>query len=463
MKIPPKFPTSFFQTNIINFVFCLLILLLSYASKAQTFQNIYGESSSNVYTKIIKDGSHYYAIGWTETSSGTQLAIISRMDNQGALICDIKLDIASVWYDAVLTSAGQLLVVGRASNADSTGNSIMGLVTTIGAGTSCNYLWVKRYSEPNMDFFNRVVKNPTAQVNFYPFYVLGAQADLSNPLNTNVVLLQMNAAGTINSKKIIHTSGNDEFYLDLEALSNGDILLAGNQGGGGAFGKGLIYKLDNQGNTITGVQIPQMNFWDIAKNSAGNMIYAAGYEYINATTSSIHIMKFDTDLLLIWDVLIPQLTKVNQVWDGGAGFLYVTGTKDINGVNTNVVIKMQDDGQAVSWVKYYNASTISTLGSLWHMPATNEMAYTNGGIFPNGFGNYDAFLAISNLEMDNCLVASDMVSLTTVSPFPEGPLFPISDSVATPIGNNLIYFSAQWEHTEVCNTPPCCTDSLAFI
>lgn len=289
--------------------------------QAQDFQRVYGNTLDNSFTKVIQDGANYFVLGQDEAVNGSpQSATVTRLDANGNHQWTLRVGPASVLNDGVLISPGELMVVGSTLPFDAATKSLIGRVTTTGGG---NFSWLRTYDVPDRESFIRVVKNAAPQNAAFPYYVLGLQNQPGASTTTeDVVLLNLDANGNFQWKKKYASQGDDEFFSDLEALPSGDMLIAGRSGGGGP---GLIYKVDNTGVQFGGVQIAAYTFNDMSRSLTGS-IYATA----NASGQA-HVLKLDADLLLEWDVIIPELTSVRQVFEGFFGDLYVVGRGSFGG------------------------------------------------------------------------------------------------------------------------------------
>ncbi|HZV44239.1 MAG TPA: hypothetical protein VFF90_07165, partial [Saprospiraceae bacterium] len=238
---------------------------------SQNFQHLYGTGLDNSFSKVIKDGSNYYILGQDEFTDGTPpSATVTRLDANGVHQWTLSLNISSVWNDATLTPAGDLLVVGSTLPFDATSKSLMGLVTTAGGG---GFTWVRTYDVPGREGNFRIVRNPSPQNPAFPYYVLGSQFDPNgNATWDDIILLNINASGTFNWKKIFPSIDDDEFARNLDVMPNGDLILSGNKDN-----LGVILRIDNSGTLVAGAapDAIQFSYADVTPISGGGF-YAVG-------------------------------------------------------------------------------------------------------------------------------------------------------------------------------------------
>ncbi|TAK37403.1 MAG: T9SS type A sorting domain-containing protein [Saprospiraceae bacterium] len=439
------FPFPQFFPTILSCRFCFLLTLLPDMGMAQ-FQRDYGTPFDNSFSKVIQDGTNYYVLGQDEPSEGVlQRATVTRLDANGIHQWTLSLPIASVWNDAVLIPGGDLLVVGTTTPISQPSQSLIGRVTSSGGG---NFSWLKAYDWPGMEAFTHVVKNPAPQNAAFPYYVLGRQRQTGAPQTTDdVVLLNLDANGTFQWKKVFVSTADDQYYRDLETLPNGNMLIVGEEGA-----TGYIFEVDNTGILQNGVQIsnPPMAFVDVTRALTGDI-----YAVANTVTGQAHLLKFDPTLFLQWDVQIPELSTVSQVWEGFFGEIYVTGRGNFGSTSRDVVVKITDVGTpTVNWVKYPNTGTGFIGGSAWWLNSA-QIAFTDARSIPGGFGQNCAFLSVSDPEMATCSVSTEMASLVFYDPLPDSPGFLNIEfqDILPPV--TLVADSMTWQQQQVCSTAPC--------
>jgi hypothetical protein len=405
------------------------------------FQRQYGTALNESFGKVIPHGSDYYVLGQAEATAGQALrATVSRINASGQLQWTRRLDVASQWNDAVLTPSGNLFLVGHTLPLDVNSQSLMGVITP--AGT---FNWLRNYNATGRESFNRVVRNPVPNNAASPYYVLGFQQEPSAVLNwDDVVLLTVSEAGSIGWEKIysgVFGSTDDEFVRDMEALPNGDLLLAGNWGNSGA-----IFRADNAGAIIGGVSPDgiQMTFADVAQ--AGSNFIAAGFQF---PSFSARLMKFDPDLITLWQVSLPGLTAIRNVWTSGSS-IFVSGSATVEGFNRGVVLKFQDgvNGPALQWMKYLQGDETShTGGTAWPVPA--GMAFCDG----RNTTEERAFMSVSDLEMNTCMTQTSTTSVTNTAHTFNGPCCLNIDFTDALPGMNAASSLVTWQQAEACPDP----------
>lgn len=427
----------------------IAILSITSSPLLGQFQKAYGTAFDNSFSKVIKDGTNYYVLGQDESIDGSPMrATVTRLDVNGVHEWTISLNTGSIWNDAVRTPAGDLMVVGSTWPLNASNKSLIGLISPSGGG----FTWVRSYDTPGMESFNRVVKNPVPQNAAFPYYILGSQNQSGASETTDdVIVLNLDASGTFNWKKIYLGDGDDEFSHELEALPNGDLMLGGND-----F-SGEIFTTDNALNQISGIQISGISFVDILQESNGGF-YAAANSLVPGDFP--HIVKMDFELLVLWEAGLPQLTSVSQVWEGSQGAIYVTGRGVFGGINRGVIVKLSGNPiPDVEWVKYFNTGTSFTGGSSWLMP-NGQLAFTDGRMIPGGFGQFCAFISLSDIDLNACGVTESFTDLVYFDPIPNGPVAPPVEFYDVPTGVNLMSEVLDWQQSDVCAEDTCVADFI---
>src|SRR6187401_3341687 len=440
-------------------LFFSLVIIICWSSTltfSQNFQHLYGTGLDNSFSKVIKDGSNYYILGQDEFTDGTPpSATVTRLDANGVHQWTLSLNISSVWNDATLTPAGDLLVVGSTLPFDATSKSLMGLVTTAGGG---GFTWVRTYDVPGREGNFRIVRNPSTQNPAFPYYVLGSQFDPNgNPVWDDIILLNINESGTFNWKKIFPSTEDDEFARNLDVMPNGDLILSGNKDN-----LGVILRLDNSGALIAGAapDAIQFSYADVTPISGGGF-YAVGGTFPSFTA---HLIKYNANLLEIWNATISGLTSVSQVWEeSSSGVIYVVGSGVFNGVSRGVVLLFAVFGQTpiLQWVKFLDNNESSYVGGSITLLSANDFAFVDGrSPTSGGFGQRDALMSVNDLQFTTCITDDDLVNVNSVSLTYIAPFLEDIEFFDFPTGTDITSASLNWQQENVCNNNPCNADFI---
>jgi len=430
-------------------IWVIAFLLTTTSGFSQNFSRQYGNAFDNAFSKVLKSGANYFVVGRDQASAGAlSQATVTRLNANGVLQWTRRLDIASVWNDAILTSNGSLLLVGHTLPADATNKSIIGLITAAGVFT-----YVNTYDAPGRESLLRIVRNPVPQSASFPYYVVGLQAQAGAATVDDVILINMSETAGFNWKKLYSSSANDQFYRDFEALSNGDLILSG------AYGNSVIFRADNVGNMIGGATTGSLGtFNDVYPRSTGGGFYAVGSGGV-APNIQVYLVKFDNDLINLWETRISGLTAVSQVWeDAPNGWIYVVGTGIFNGKSRAIVIRLIETGDEATqeWAKFLdNGETLYNGGSAWRLSNT-QMAFVDGRIpITGGFGQLCAFLSVNDLEMATCITMEGSIGTDKVSLIFDGPVGPNISFYDTPQAAAVANTGITWQQADVCSSAPC--------
>ncbi len=363
----------------------LFIALFPMYLRGQFQKTYYGAGMSQYFEKVIQHGSEYYALGeqWRGRFNDRTDAVVCRIDAAGNLLWALSLEIPSQWNDAVLTPQGNLLLVGNTLPKDENSQSLIGLVTPTGT-----FSWVYAFDAPGRDFFCRIVRNPTPSNPAFPYYVLGSQWDPSGAWHwDDVVLLTFDEKGNVGEKVLYDLNfSNDEFCRDLEVLPDGDLIISGNRG----F-HGVIFRLNNSFRPIDGLITDSLTYVDVAP--AGRHFFTVGRKI---ATPVHYLTKLDQNSLPLWEVRLPLLTNIYQVWAIGTA-IYVTGSADVGGLDRDVVLKFQDGttGPTLLWLKYLDPPAL-VRGRVWPLSSTT-MGFV-GSQLHLADGPSPAVLAVTDLD-----------------------------------------------------------------
>lgn len=413
-----------------------IVFLLAIPGQAQ-FQRQFGTNLDETFSKVIQSGTNYYVLGSGEITNGQPArATVTRLNASGELQWTLSLNVASQWNDAVLTPGGNLLVVGQSLPDDNTSRSIMGLVTAAGA-----FSWVRAYDLPQRDGLLRIVQNPAAQTPLFPYYVLGAQTDVVTA-NTEMFLMNLSENGALNWKKLyfgpIFFNGS-KIPRDLEALPNGDLLIAAN-----LDAQGVIMRTDNAGQPFNGVTPDgTFVFEDLAQGSGGT-IYATGTGLQNGQH---YVMKYDADLIGLWDVVLEGVTEIRQVLP--AGGIYVLGKKG----SRECVNRLTETGGAptLDWVKFLDNGFTTTTAGAMTLTSLNQLAYGDGRTpVSGGFGQLCGFVSLSSLDLAGCFTTDDNGAVFSGNLLYSGPLLPDADLYDLPTSTNLTGSLRTWQQGNAC-------------
>ncbi len=408
-------------------------LFLSALTVSAQFQNIYGTGAkTTIFYKAIPDGADFYVLG-----AVGGLASVSRINSAGVCQWTHSLNISSGWEDAVVVpGSGNLIMVGAEGSRD---RSIIGELTRTGAEVCITFL-----DEPGLEGLFRIDQNPGSNT----YSVIG----FHNTPSTlrDVVIYNISPNCVINSKKQFFSTVDDDFYLNLEVMANGDITVAGPQGS-----NAVIFRMNSTGNFVAGVQGPaQFSYTDLARTGNGDLLAIANTQ----TGSPPRVMRFDADLLPVWEISVNGLFSLDQVLDGGNGEIYVMGRTNIGGTCCQpVVVKLDDSNGPPTtpvWTKYL--TNLGNFASFLSLTPGGQIA-TADALFghPNNFGPQDGVLLLTDRDLNSdCTVDFDVTLTPENTPF-DGPqpleLFAAEMPVKTPITGSMVALS----QASVCGTDPC--------
>ncbi|MBK6622508.1 MAG: HYR domain-containing protein [Saprospirales bacterium] len=407
------------------------------------FQRLFGNGLDNRFNKVIRVGDDYYVLGTDEPNEGaTPHATLSRLNFQGQTQWTIRLSVPSVWNDIALTDEGNLLLVGGTSPYDGNANSLIGL-----ASPSGNFLWVRYYNLADREVLTKVIRHPNPVNPAFPYYILGATQQLVGSSNDDINLLNIDAAGNFNWRKLLGSTADEEFYRDLEVLSNGNLLMVGHAGS-----TAVTVQVNNAGTVISGNSYGVgMRINDAVERPGGGYILAGS----STPANPAQISRLNASFQSVWSRTLPQLAFLNRVWIGPDQAIYAMGFGSIDGVNRNVVIKIVENNNtpSIQWVKYLDGGeTAFANGNIFFL-APDQIAYVDGRTAnPSGFGQSDAFLSISSLDLETCVTKTGP-SLSMSSFSLSSNAYVVTDAAASiPLGQDMPFAGLAWQQVAICGS-----------
>ena len=424
-------------------LFSLPVPEISPLPVAIEFQRLFGNDLDNRFNKVIRVGDDYYVLGTDEPTEGvTPHATLSRLNFQGQVQWTIRLGIPSTWNDIIETDEGNLLLVGGTAPYDANANSLMGLATPSGS-----FLWVKYYNFSDREALTKVIRHPNPQNPDFPYYVVGVTQQQNASTNDDINLLNINADGAFNWRKLIGNNADEEFFRDLEILSNGNLFLVGHAGSAA-----VSVQIDAAGTIVSGQSYSTgMRIYDAVERPG------AGYYFVGSSSPSYpaQISRVNSNFQVVWSRTIPQLTFLNRVWLGPDNALYVMGYGTIDGTGRNLVMKFVETNNSptIQWTRVLDGGESAYANGNIFFLEPDQLAYVDGRTDnPSGFGQSDAFLSISNLNLETCITApGPTLSMSSFS-LTSNAYTVTGVSAPTPQPQNMPLQGVAWEQIAVCGS-----------
>jgi PKD repeat protein len=407
------------------------------------FQRLFGNNLDNRFNKVLRLGEDYYALGADEPTEGaTPHATLTKLNGQGQIQWTIRLGVPSVWNDIIATDEGNLMLVGGTMPFDLGANSILGVATPAG-----NFLWVNFYNFSNREILSKVVRHPNPANPDFPYYVLGIVQQPNGNSNDDIHMLNIDAEGTVNWRRKFGTNPDEEFFRDMEILSNGNLLLVGHTGT-----SAVSVQVDVNGSVVSGNTYSSgMRIYD-AVERPGSAFYFAG---TSTAASPAQISRLNPNFQPVWSRTIPQLTFLNRVWIGPDNALYALGYGTFNGLGRNVVLKIVEvnNNPSIQWVKILNgAETAYNNGNIFLLEP-DQIAYVDGRTdHPSGFGKSDAFLSVSNLDLETCITQPGPSLSMSNFALASSAYSVQSAPESLPLKQDIPFQGLSWQQTAICGS-----------
>ncbi|MBK8703280.1 MAG: hypothetical protein IPN33_06410 [Saprospiraceae bacterium] len=195
------------------------------------------------------------------------------------------------------------------------------------------------------------------------------------------------------------------------------------------------------------------------------MFIAAGPSI--TTGGPLPLRRFDANLFPIWTVEETTWSTIHQVEISPVnGDIYIVGTQVISGIDRAVVVRIDDSSGAPVpvWAKYLDNGENGHVTGKISFLSSGDIAFTDGktGI-TNGFGQGDAFMAVTNSNLASNCSKNHNVTFTPDTPFLEGPEIDFLDFTSLNPVSAIDYNHINWQEAGVCSNicPVTCPKSAS--
>nr|MBP6695097.1 PKD domain-containing protein [Saprospiraceae bacterium] len=270
----------------------ILLFVWSYLLAQPTFK--YGNSNANYPSLIKNDANNVYILG-QEDKNGTSYGTITKLDaNSGNIIWQKELDFPSQINDMVFIppqgplGKTSLYIVGHTLPFDINNASFMVQINGETNAIECSNI----FNQTGRESFRKIIRHSNPSNPNFPYYILGSKGIQGGSVTQDkVVLINLRSfcsGGTnVNFVKEFSFFANPldrEFSRGLTALSDGSILLMGNETNNGF---GMAVKLTGAGNFVNGVTFSaDMEVMDAVELPNFNIVFS-GTRFSNSIQSGV--------------------------------------------------------------------------------------------------------------------------------------------------------------------------------
>jgi len=453
------------------------------------FDKVYGDGGENYTSSIKAFGDGIYVAGYF-LNSGTEVATFSKFNAiTGALLWEKKLSantrIRDFDYnpDDPTTSAineETLILVGHTTPLSSGGVDIDNQSFIIGVFPSGALKFSKQYNFTGREQLNKVErhKNPLSGYNFYAVGVRNQSSPAPIPSSWDkTMLINFDINGVVSWIRDYtyrsFPSGDDEILRGLIGLSDGSILITGNDV---PRNDGLIVRI----NGLTGIPIgagdaifannpsPAIDFHDGLELPNGDIVLAG--EWFGRHEAIICVFSKGTFSAVQTIKLIerfPGISKFEDIHIDANGDLYVIGHSKENQLNPGllpIIVKLSYHSGVLNilYSKYLlEGSENFFLNPSIHVTPLKDRIYyadtrNNLGF---GFGLNDILIGAFDLNLTSTCAFN--VPQTKLALPISGSSFPISSSLNfTPDLNIINLIPLTYQCADFCG--PTCNVTAAF-
>lgn len=331
--------------------FALVIgLLISVDVLAQGWELTFGgerEEEGHAVVQTIDRG--YAVVGFTQSfisdeDRDTDIYLI-RTDVDGTVIWEKAYDeaVTERGYDMLEDSNGDFLIVGDILEA--VGDQAKGYLLKV--GQTGKFLWSKRFGDgQNFVQFNSITPGIDGG-----FLLLGNKQNPNNAEDEDIYLVRVNDEGDFLWEKTFGTERTDRGNAII-TLEDGYAFVGNSKNGQGFDNDIVLYKVDKLGNILWDRRISTGSNEegnDLIRTRDGNIAVAG---LVN-NNSDAYILKYSSEGNQLWTRSIgePGLAEVaNGIVEKPNGQLIITGIKEVNAFNVNVLIGGVDANGTNPWM-----------------------------------------------------------------------------------------------------------------
>ncbi|MBK9687528.1 MAG: T9SS type A sorting domain-containing protein [Saprospiraceae bacterium] len=441
-------------------------LFMSAAIAQPSFK--YGNSRDNYPSLIKNDGNNVYILG-QEDNNGSLYGTITKLDaNSGNIIWQKELDFPSQINDMVFippqgpVGKTSLYIVGHTLPFDINNGSFMIQINAETNAIEC----VNIFNQTGRESFRKIIRHANASNPNFPYYILGTKGIQGGAATQDkVVLVNLRpfcSSGTnVNFVKEFSFFANPsdmEFSRGLTALSDGSILLMGNETNNGF---GMVVRLNGAGNFTNGVLYQSdMEVLDAVELPNANIVFS-GTRFNSGIQSGL-LFVTDSKLALLGTAYENKNTlSYYDIVSEVAGSYYLPSFyKPAQNTNSttfplqklSVVGSAAMPNLALTWQKSVENSSANTnyKGLALSSSFSGDLFYTDGR------GLINTNLDFTYLKTNNDFQLPCMDSITTfLNPFQLSfnNIEISSTTITLPSPTQGNYMNTDWNRTDFCGEP----------
>ncbi len=438
----------------------LLDSILLFSQNLKSFNIISGDATSNQFAKSINVNSGYFIIG-----SRIDKATLSKISINGIVEYSVEVNVSSVFTDILELQNGNLMVIGYTKYGDN--STCRTLIGVFGVNAK-NFISLKEYdfAQGRRDLPVSIYYNPKPANSIFPYYVAGVEV-YSGTITDKAYILTLDENGIIGEKITYDSEFNDyEFIRNIvPAGTNGDMLICG-----GivklSLGEvlGTIVIIDNKCTPLNAKNFNSpVHFFasiDFEDQNGGKSHLLGG---IAPTTIGGALLVKTTNNNKNYGYRIPQLTIISEISNAeNPNEFYALGSGNFGGVNKSVILKLKDNGNSLSILNskvLANNETEYSKGFTQYI-GNNKLMYCDGRKnLSKGFGDFDGFISIEDLDSIGCLTQNINLSLILFNDTDEPFKLQIESRTTPKNANNISSSIITYKSDYLC----CPDDKLQSI
>lgn len=399
---------------------CSVKLIAQLPPAVALFEKMYGDSAENRPTVIKAFGDGIYVAGY-RVINGNDFGTFTKFDLfSGALVWEKQLSMPSQILDfehIPVTTPGTpegFLLVGRTPFAASPQplNNRSFLLRLDDNGTE---VFFKNFDQTGREHFDRIVRHPFPADKIFPYYIIGRKNPLNQPQTgfDKVVLYNIDDDGLHKwGREYAYNAfpADDEFHRGLIPLSNGNLLMVGNDV---PNNDGILVTVSGNTGAVVGSGTrynQSLDIYDGLQLPDGNIAIVGEYFAPNIADRGAFIEILSSSLNPLVGKLFPSLVNFKDIWTDQFGSLWTIGeNKDLNLSDYQVIqeinytITPTNPILTASSGRYLDdGETDFSNGVISVTPSHDRIFYADARkVNPSGFGNWDILVGSYDLSLNS--------------------------------------------------------------
>ncbi len=362
-----------------------------------------GDTARNEPTRVKAYGGFVYVAG-TRTINGLRHATFTKYDGaSGAQVWARTLNDASIIHDFVRTVEDDgFMVVGATEPFQTSGGQQDNQSLLLRIFDNGTLTLNRRYQQNGREQFQRIIRQFNALDQNFPYYIVGTKNPTATPSASDIVtVFNTNSAGATGFyREYNYLTEEGEFHRGLYGLSNGNIVLTGNNT---FVNDGMILEIHGStGAVVKANTYPAgLDIYDFIVSNNGYAIIGADFGQ-----SKAFIADLDQNYNVLQALHVNSMLDFREIGRDINGRLYALGTWK-GPSKRNVMYRFIDNpgsGLVLDYARYLEEDNDESYlqavfghygGQSYFLCRRSDQSRSP----PPGFGGYDQMVGCFDLEL----------------------------------------------------------------